>query len=146
MANGQTLRRMAHNFTRGVRTKKVWMCRWISSTKLAQTGCNSFCKAHNKESLNNLRTRDDEEVAASLASLGNNVNNERGLANVSRNVDNECPVRNIDGKVSVRHDEQLVEGIGADNNRSVLPEAVVCRRPHAQPRDSTTRKEHAVYS
>ena len=105
MANGQTLRRTAHNVARGVRTKKVWMCRWIGCTKLAQTGCNSFCKAHNKESLNNLRTRDDEEVAASLASLGNNVNNEWGLANVSGNVDNECAIRNNDGKVSVRHDE-----------------------------------------
>ncbi len=86
-----------------------------------------FCKAHNKESLSNLRTRDDEEVAASLASLGNNVNNEWELANVSGNVDNERAKRNNDGKVSVRHDQQLVEGIGADNNRSVLPEAVVAR-------------------
>ena len=125
MANGQTLRRTAHYVARGVRTKKVWMCRWIGCTKLAQTGCNSFCKAHNKESLNNLRTRDDKEVAASLASLGNNVNNERGLANMSRNVDNKCAIRNNDGKVSVRQDEQLVKGIGADNNGSVLPEAVV---------------------
>ncbi len=79
--------------------------RRISCTKLAQTGCNSFCKAHNKESLNNLRTRDDKEVAASLASLGNNVNNEWGLANMSKNVDNEPAIRNNDGKVSVRHDE-----------------------------------------
>jgi hypothetical protein len=77
------------------------MCRWIGCTKLAQTGCNSFCKAHNKKSLNNLRTRDDEEVAASLASLGNNVNNERGLADVSKNVDNEHAICNNDGKVSV---------------------------------------------
>ena len=105
MANGQTSRRMAHNVARGVRTKKVWMCRWIGCTKLAQTGCNSFCKAHNKESLNNLRTRDDKEVAASLASLGNNVNNERGLANVSGNVDNERAICNNDGEVSVRHDK-----------------------------------------
>ncbi len=51
MANGQTSRRTAHKVARGVRTKKVWMCRWIGCTKLAQTGCNSFCKAHNKESL-----------------------------------------------------------------------------------------------
>ncbi len=127
MANGQTSRRMAHNVARGVRTKKVWMCRWIGCTKLVQTGCNSFCKAHNKESLNNLHTRDDEEVAASLTSLGNNVNNERGLANVSRNVDNECAIRNNNGKVSVQHDERLVKGIGTDNNGSVLPEAVVAR-------------------
>ncbi len=127
MANGQTSRRTAHNVARGYRTKKVWMCRWIGCTKLAQTRCNSFCKAHNKESLNSLRTRDEEEVAASLASLGNIVNNERGLANVSRNVDNECAIRNNDGKVSVRHDKQLVEGIGTDNNESVLPEAVVAR-------------------
>ncbi len=77
------------------------MCRWIGCTKLAQIGCNSFCKAHKTESLNSLRTRDDKEVAASLASLGNNVNNERGLANVSGNVDNECTIRDIDGKVSV---------------------------------------------
>ncbi len=101
MANGQTLRRMAHNAARGVRTKKVWVCRWIDCTKCAQTGCNSFCKAHNKESLNNLHTRDDKEVAASLASLGNNVNNEWGLANVSRNVDNERAIHNNDGEVSV---------------------------------------------
>jgi hypothetical protein len=105
MANGQTLSRMAHNVARGVRTKKVWTCRWIGYTKLAQTGCNSFCKAHNKKSLNNLHTRDDKEVAASLASLGNNVNNEWGLANVSRNVDNECAIHNNDGKVFVQHDE-----------------------------------------
>jgi hypothetical protein len=103
------------------------MCRWVGCTKLAQIGCNSFCKAHNKESLNNLRARDDEEVVASLPSLGNNVNNEWGLANMSRNVDNECAIRNNDGKVSVRHDKQLVEGIGADNNGSVLSEAVVTR-------------------
>ncbi len=115
---------MAHNVARGVRTTKVWMCRWIGCTKLAQTGCNSFCKAHNKESLNNLRTS-DKEVAASLASLGNDVNNEWWLANVSRTVDNECAIRNNHGEVSVRHDERLAEGIGADNNRSVLPEAVV---------------------
>ena len=127
MANGQTLRRMAHNVARGVRTTKVWMCRWIGCTKLAQTGCNSFCKAHNKESLNNLCTRDDEEVAASLASLGNNVNNERGFANVSGTVDNERAIRNNDSKVSVRHDKRLVEGIGDDNNGSVLPEAVVAQ-------------------
>ncbi len=127
MAKGQTSRRTAHNVARGVRTKKVWMCRWIGCTKLAQTGCNSFCKAHNKESLNNLCTRDDEEVTASLASLGNNVNNERGLANVSGNVDNERAICNNDGEVSVRHDEQLVKGIGADNNGSVLPEAVVAQ-------------------
>jgi hypothetical protein len=127
MANGQTSRRTAHNIARGVRTKKVWMCRWIGCTKLAQTGCNSFCKAHNKESLNNLCTRDDEEVAASLANLGNNVNNERGLANVSGNVDNERTICNNDGKVSVRHDKQLVKGMSADNNGSVLPEAVVAR-------------------
>ncbi len=81
------------------------MCRWIGCTKLAQTGCNSFCKAHNKESLNNLCTRDDKEVEASLASLGNNVNNERGLANVSGNVDNERAICNNDGEVSVRHDK-----------------------------------------
>jgi hypothetical protein len=37
MANGQTLRRMAPNIARGVRTKKVWMCRWIGCTKLTQT-------------------------------------------------------------------------------------------------------------
>ncbi len=103
------------------------MCRWISCTKLSQTGCNSFCKAHNKQSLNNLHTRDDKEVAASLASLGNNVNNERGLANVSGTVDNECAIRNNDGEVSVQHDKRLVEGIGADNNGSVLPEAVVAQ-------------------
>ncbi len=103
------------------------MCRWISCTKLAQTGCNSFCKAHNKESLNNLRTRDDKEVAASLPSLGNNVNNEQRLANVSGNVDNERAICNNDGEVSVRHNERLVKGIGADNNGSVLPEAVVER-------------------
>jgi hypothetical protein len=114
MANGQTLRRTMHNVARGVRTKKVWMCRWIGCTKLAPTGCNSFCKAHNKESTNNLHTRDDKEVVASLASLGNNVNNEWGLANVSRNVDNEHAIRNNDGEVSVRHDEQLVKGVGAD--------------------------------
>ncbi len=125
MANRQTSRRTAHNVARGVRTKKVWMCRWIGCAKLAQTGCNLFCKAHNKESLNNQRTRDDKEVAASLASLGNNVNNERGLANVSGNVDNERTIRNNHGEVSVRHEEQLVKGIGADNNGSVLPEAVV---------------------
>jgi hypothetical protein len=125
MANGQTSRRTAHIVARGVRTKKVWMCRWIGCTKLAQTGCNSFCKAHNKESLNNLCTRDDKEVAASLAYLGDNVNNERGLANVSGNVDIERAIRNNDGEVSVRHDKRLVEGIGADNNGSVLPEAVV---------------------
>jgi hypothetical protein len=101
MANGQTSRRMAHNVARGVRTKKVWMCRWIGCTKLAQTGCNSFCKSHNKESLNNLCTRDDEEVVASFASLGNNVNNERGLANQSGNVDNERTIHNNDGKVTV---------------------------------------------
>ncbi len=101
MANGQTSSRMAHNVARGVRTKKGWMCRWIGCTKLAPTGCNSFCKAHDKESLNNLRTRDDEEVAASLASLVNNVNNERGLANMSRNVDNERAICNNDGEVSV---------------------------------------------
>ena len=101
MANRQTLRRTAHNVTRGVRKKKVWMCRWIGCTKLAQIGCNSFCKAHNKESLNNLHTKDDEEVAASLASLGKNVNNERELANMSRNVDNERAIRNNDGEVSV---------------------------------------------
>jgi hypothetical protein len=118
---------MAHNVTRGVKTNKVWMCRWIGCTKLTQTGCNSFCKAHNKESLNILRTRDDKEVAASLASLGNNVNNEQGLANVSGNVDNEWTIRNNDGKVSVRHDKQLVKGIGTDNNGSVLPEAVAAR-------------------
>ena len=105
MENGQTSRRMAQNVARGVRTKKVWMCRWIGCTKLAQTGCNSFCKAYNKESLNNLRTRDDKEVAASLASLGNNVNNERGLANVSGTVDHERAIRNNDGEVSVRHNE-----------------------------------------
>ncbi len=29
--------------------------------------------------------------------------------------------------LSVRHDERLVKGIGADNNGSVLPEAVVAR-------------------
>jgi hypothetical protein len=29
--------------------------------------------------------------------------------------------------LSVRHDEQLVEAIGADNNGSVLPESVVAR-------------------
>ena len=86
-----------------------------------------FCKAHSMESLNNLRTRHDEEVAASLTSLGNNVNNEWGLANVSGNVDNECAIRNNHGEVSVRHEEQLVKGIGADNNGSVLPEAVVAR-------------------
>ncbi len=103
------------------------MCRWIGCTKHAQTGCNSFCKAHNKENLNNLRTRDDKEVAASLASLGNNVNNERGLANVSNSVDNERAIRNNDGKVSARHNKQLVEEIGADNNGSVLPEAVVAQ-------------------
>ncbi len=125
MANGQTPRRTAHNVAIGVRTKKVWMCRWIGCTKLAQTGCNSFCKAHNKESLNNLHTRDDEEVAASLASLGNNVNNEQGLANVSGNVDNERAICNNDGEVSVQHDKRLVKGIGADYNGSVLPEAVV---------------------
>ncbi len=85
-------------------------------TKLSQTGCNSFCKAHNKESLNNVCTRDDKEVAASLASLGNNVNNERGLANVSGNVDNERAIHNNDGKVSVRHNKRLVEGIGTNNN------------------------------
>jgi hypothetical protein len=101
MANGQTSRRTAHNIARGLRTKKVWMCRWIGCTKLAQTGCNLFCKAHNKESLNNLRTRDDEDVAASLTSLGNNVNNEGGLANMSGNVDNERAICNNDGIVSV---------------------------------------------
>ncbi len=101
MANEQTLSRMAHNVARGVRTKKVWMCRWIGCTKLAQTECNSCCKAHNKESLNNLRTRDDKEVVANLASLGNNVNNEWGLANVSGNVDNERAICNNDGEVSV---------------------------------------------
>ncbi len=103
------------------------MCKWMGCTKLAQTGHNSFCKAHNKESLNNLRTRDDKEVAPCLASLGNNVNNERGLANVSETVDNERKIHNNDGKVSVRHDEGLVKGNGADNNGSVLPEAVVAR-------------------
>ncbi len=77
------------------------MCRWIGCTKLSQTGCNLFCKAHNKESLNNLHTRDDKEVAASLANLGSNVNNERGLANVSGNVDNECAIHNNDGEVNV---------------------------------------------
>jgi len=46
---------------------------------------------------------------------------------VSGNVDNECAIHNNDGEVSVRHDKQLVEGIGADNNGSVLPEAVVAR-------------------
>ncbi len=127
MANGQTSRKTAHNVARGVRTKKVWMCRWIGCTKLAQTGCNSFCKAHNKESLNNLRTRDDKEVVASLASLGNNVNNEWGLAKVSGNVDNEHAIHNNDGKVSVQHDKRLVKRIGADNNGSVLPQAVVAR-------------------
>ncbi len=125
MANGQTSRRTAHNIARGVRTKKNWMYRWIGCTKLAQTECNYFCKAHNKESLNNLCTRDDEEVAASLASLVNNINNEQGLANERGNVDNERAIRNNDGKVSVRHNERLVEGFGADNNGSVLPEAVV---------------------
>ncbi len=34
----------------------------------------------------------------------------------------------INGKVSVQHDEQLVKGIGADNNGSVLPEAVVAQK------------------
>jgi hypothetical protein len=29
--------------------------------------------------------------------------------------------------LSVRHDEQFFEGIGADNNGSVLPEAVVAQ-------------------
>ncbi len=29
--------------------------------------------------------------------------------------------------MSVQHDEQLVKGIGADNNGSVLPEAVVAQ-------------------
>jgi hypothetical protein len=29
--------------------------------------------------------------------------------------------------LSVQHDEQFVEGIGTDNNESVLPEAVVAR-------------------
>ncbi len=128
MANGQTSRRMAHNVTRGVRTKKVWMCRWIGCTKVAQTGCNSFCKAHNKVSLNNLRTRDDKELAASLARLGNIVNNEHGLANMSGNVDNERAICNNDGKVSVRHNKLLVKGISADNNGSVLPEAVVAQK------------------
>jgi hypothetical protein len=101
MANEQTLRRMAHNVARGVRTKKGWRCRWIGCSQLTQTGCNSFCKAHNKESLNNVHTRDDKEVVASLASLGNNVNNEWGLANGNGNVDNERAIRNNDGKVSV---------------------------------------------
>jgi hypothetical protein len=59
--------------------------------------------------------------------LGNNVNNKPGLANASKNVDNECAICNSDGKVSVQHNEQLVKGIGADNNGSVLPEAVVAR-------------------
>jgi hypothetical protein len=127
MANGQTSRRTVHNIARGVRTQKVWICRWIGCTKLAQTGCNSFRKAHNKESLNNLCTRDEEEVVASLASLGNNVNNERGLANVSGNVDNERAIRNNDGEVSVHHNKRLVKGIGADSNGSVLPEAVVAQ-------------------
>jgi hypothetical protein len=127
MANGQTSRRTAHNIARGVRTKKVWMYRWIGCTKLTQTGCNSFCKAHNKESLNNLRTRDDKEVATSFASLDNNVNNEWGLANVSGNVHNERTIRNNDGEVSVRNNERLVKGIGADNDGSVLPEAVVAQ-------------------
>ncbi len=103
------------------------MCRWIGCTKLAQTGCNSFCKAHNKGSLNNLFTRDDKEVVASLASLGNNVNNEWGLANMSRSVDNERAICNNSGKLSVQHDKRLVGGIGADNNGSVLPGAVVAR-------------------
>ncbi len=35
---------------------------------------------------------------------------------MSGNVDNECAIRNNDGEVSVRHDELLVEEIGADKN------------------------------
>jgi hypothetical protein len=46
---------------------------------------------------------------------------------MSGNVDNERAIPNNDGKVSVQHDKQLVEGIGADNNGSVLPEAVVAQ-------------------
>ncbi len=39
----------------------------------------------------------------------------------------QCTVDGLDNNngLSVRHDERLVEGIGADNNGSVLPEAVV---------------------
>ncbi len=38
-----------------------------------------------------------------------------------------CAVDGLDDNngLSAQHDEQLVEGIGADNNGSVLPEAVV---------------------
>ncbi len=46
---------------------------------------------------------------------------------MSGTVDNEHAIRNNDGEVSVQQDEQLVKGIGADNNGSVLPEAVVAR-------------------
>ncbi len=50
---------------------------------------------------------------------------------MSGNVDNEHAIRNNDGKVSVRHDKRLVKGIGANNNGSVLPEAVVAQEPCA---------------
>ncbi len=89
MANGQTSRRMAHNVPRGVRTKKRGCADGSVVQNLHRQDAIHFCKSHNKESLNNLCTRDDKEVAASLASLGNSVNNERGLANMSRTVDNE---------------------------------------------------------
>ncbi len=40
-----------------------------------------------------------------------------------------CAVDGLDNNngLSVRHNEQFVEGIGADNNGLVLPEAVVAR-------------------